>query len=143
MQIGGVMRVQLVTARTDQTAAEAIRTMLDAGVGSVLVVDGPELVGIFTERDVLRLAGAGASFGTVLLRDVMTPAPLSVAPDVSILAAAQMMGERNLRHLPVVEGGNLVGVVSIKDVLAFLAERLWAEKDAAAHDTARALLDRH
>ena len=143
MHIGGVMRVQLVTARPDQTAAEAIRTMLDAGVGSVLVVDGPELVGIFTERDVLRLAGLGASFGTVSLREVMTPAPLSVEPDVSILDAAQLMGARNLRHLPVVEGGNLVGVVSIKDVLAFLAERLWAEKDAAAHDTARALLDTH
>lgn len=143
MHIGGVMRVQLVTARPDQTAAEAIRTMLDAGVGSVLVVEGPELVGIFTERDVLRLSGAGASFGTVLLRDVMTPSPLSVASDVSILDAAQMMGERNLRHLPVVEGGNLVGVVSIRDVLGFLAERLWAERDAAAHDTARALLDRH
>lgn len=143
MHIGGVMRVRLVTAGPDQTAAEAIRTMLDAGVGSVLVVDGPELVGIFTERDVLRLAGAGVSFGAVLLRDVMTPSPLSVQPDVSILDAAQMMGDRNLRHLPVVEGGNLVGVVSIKDVLAFLAERLWSEKDAAAHDTAKALLDRH
>ncbi|MGH2971383.1 MAG: CBS domain-containing protein [Gaiellaceae bacterium] len=136
------MRVKLVTARPDQTAAEAIRTMLDAGVGSVLVVDGPGLVGIFTERDVLRLAGIGASFGTVLLRDVMTPSPLSVTSDVSILDAAQMMGERNLRHLPVVEGGNLVGVVSIRDVLAFLAERLWAERDEAARDTARALLDR-
>ena len=90
----------------------------------------------------MRLAGAGASFGTVLLRDVMTPSPLTVSPDVSILDAAQMMGERNLRHLPVVEGGNLVGVVSIKDVLGFLAERLWSERDEAAHDTARALLDR-
>src|SRR5579864_666292 len=78
MHIGGVMRVKLVTARPDQSAAEAIRTMLDAGVGSVLVVDGPELVGIFTERDVLRLAGTGASFGSVLLRDVMTSSPLSV-----------------------------------------------------------------
>ncbi|HEY8028298.1 MAG TPA: CBS domain-containing protein [Gaiellaceae bacterium] len=136
------MRTQLVTSRPDQTASEAIRTMLDAGVGSVLLLDGPELVGIFTERDVLRLAGAGASFGTVLLRDVMTPSPLTVSPDVSILDAAQMMGERNLRHLPVVEGGNLVGVVSIKDVLGFLAERLWSERDEAAHDTARALLDR-
>lgn len=142
MHIGGVMRVKLVTARPDQTAAEAIRTMLDAGVGSVLVVDGPELVGIFTERDVLRLAGAGVSFGTVLLRDVMTPGPLSVSSDVTILDAAQMMGARNLRHLPVVEGGNLVGVVSIRDVLGFLAERLWAERDEAAHDTARTLLSR-
>ena len=142
MQIGGVMRVQLVTASPDQTAAEAIRAMLEAGVGSVIVSDGSEPVGIFTERDVLKLAGAGASFGTVLLRDVMTPNPLTVTPDVGILDAAQMMGERNLRHLPVVEGGNLVGIVSIKDVLGFLAERLWSERDEAAHDTARALLDR-
>jgi CBS domain-containing protein len=142
MQIGGVMRTQLVTARPDQTAAEAIRTMLDAGVGSVVVCDGPEPVGIFTERDVLRLAGNGAAFGTTLLRDVMTPNPLTASADDGILAAAQLMGERNLRHLPVVEGGNLVGIVSIRDVLGFLAERLWAEKDEAAHDTARALLDR-
>jgi CBS domain-containing protein len=142
MQIGGVMRTQLVTARPDQTAAEAIRTMLDAGVGSVVVCEGPEPVGIFTERDVLRLAGNGAAFGTTLLRDVMTPNPLTASADDGILAAAQLMGERNLRHLPVVEGGNLVGIVSIRDVLGFLAERLWAEKDEAAHDTARALLDR-
>ena len=141
MHIGGVMRVRLVTARPDQTAAEAIRAMLDAGVGSVVVCEGPEPVGIFTERDVLKLAGAGASFGTSLLRDVMTPNPLTVTPDVGILDAAQMMGDRNLRHLPVVEGGNLVGIVSIKDVLGFLAERLWVERDEAARDTARALLE--
>jgi len=142
MQIGGVMRTQLVTARPDQTAAEAIRTMLDAGVGSVVVCEGPEPVGIFTERDVLRLAGNGAAFGTTLLRDVMTPNPLTASADDGILAAAQLMGERNLRHLPVVEGGNLVGIVSIRDVLGFLAERLWSERDEAAHDTARALLER-
>jgi CBS domain-containing protein len=142
MQIGGVMRTQLVTARPDQTAAEAIRTMLDAGVGSVVVCEGPEPVGIFTERDVLRLAGNGAAFGTTLLRDVMTPSPLTASAEDGILAAAQLMGERNLRHLPVVEGGNLVGIVSIRDVLGFLAERLWSERDEVAHDTARALLDR-
>jgi CBS domain-containing protein len=142
MHIGGVMRVRLVTATPDQTAAEAIRTMLDAGVGSVVVCEGPEPVGIFTERDVLKLAGAGTAFGTVLLRDVMTPNPLTISADDGVLEAAQLMGERNLRHLPVVEGGNLVGIVSIRDVLGFLAERLWIERDEAAHDTARALLDR-
>jgi CBS domain-containing protein len=142
MHIGGVMRVRLVTATPDQTAAEAIRTMLDAGVGSVVVVDGTEPVGIFTERDVLKLAGAGAAFGTIVLRDVMTPNPLTISADDAVLEAARLMGERNLRHLPVVEGGNLVGIVSIRDVLGFLAERLWIERDEEAHDTARALLDR-
>jgi CBS domain-containing protein len=142
MQIGGVMRVKLVTAGPEQTAAEAIRLMIDARVGSVLVVDGLQPVGIFTERDVLKLAGAGASFETVLLRNVMTANLVTVSSEDNILAAAQLMGERNLRHLPVVEGGNLIGIVSIKDVLGFLAERLWSERDEAAHETARALLDR-
>jgi CBS domain-containing protein len=142
VQIGGVMRVNLVTASPEHTAAEAIRTMVDAGVGSVVVTEANQPVGIFTERDVLRLAGGGADFGTTRLRDVMTPNPLTISADDGILAAAQLMGQRKLRHLPVVEGGYLVGIVSIRDVLGFLAERLWAERDEAAHDTARALLDR-
>jgi CBS domain-containing protein len=141
MHIGSVMRVKLVTAGPEQTTAEAIRLMIDARVGSVLVVDGLEPVGIFTERDVLKLADAGASFKTTLLRDVMTSNLVTVSTEDNVLATAQLMGEKNLRHLPVVEGGNLVGIVSIKDVLGFLAERLWSEHDAAAHDTARALLD--
>ncbi|HKB94329.1 MAG TPA: CBS domain-containing protein [Gaiellaceae bacterium] len=140
MQIGGVMRVRLVTATPDQTAAEAIRAMLDAGVGSVVVCEDNAPVGIFTERDVLKLAGIGAGFGSVVLRDVMTPNPLTITAEDSILAAAQLMGERSLRHLPVVEGGNLVGIVSIRDVLGYLAERLWSDHDEAARDTARALL---
>ncbi len=142
MQIGGVMRVELVTASPEQTAAEAIRRMVEAGVGSVVVTEANQPVGIFTERDVLRLAGANADFATIVLRDVMTPNPLTVSAEDGILAAAQLMGERRLRHLPVVEGGHLVGIVSIRDVLGFLAERLWAERDEAAHDTARVLLAR-
>jgi CBS domain-containing protein len=142
MQIGGVMRVRLVTAEPDETAADAIRRMLETNVGSVVVCEGTVPVGIFTERDVLRLAGAGADFETAVLRDTMTPNPLTVSAEVGILEAAQLMGARRLRHLPVVEGGNLVGIVSIRDVLGFLAERLWSDHDETAHTTAQALLDR-
>ena len=99
-------------------------------------------VGIFTERDVLRLAGAGADFEAIALRDSMTPNPLTISAEDGIAEAAQLMGSRRLRHLPVVEGGNLVGMVSIRDVLAFLAERLWSDHDESAHETTRALLDR-
>jgi CBS domain-containing protein len=141
MQIGGVMRVRLITARPDETAADAIRRMLEGGVGSVVVCEGTAPVGIFTERDVLHLAGAAADFEETMLRDAMTPAPLTVSADDGILEAARLMGARRLRHLPVVEGGNLVGIVSIRDVLGFLAERLYEERDEAAHETARALLD--
>jgi CBS domain-containing protein len=142
MQIGGVMRIRLVTATPEQTAAEAIRAMLDATVGSVVVCEGTVPVGIFTERDVLELAGAGADFEATLLRDAMTPNPLTISVEDGILAAAQLMGERSVRHLPVVEGGNLVGMVSIRDVLGFLAERLWVDHDEAARDTTRTLLER-
>ncbi|HVN61419.1 MAG TPA: CBS domain-containing protein [Gaiellaceae bacterium] len=142
MQIGGVMRVRLVTASPDETAGAAIRKMLEAGVGSVVVTDGPALAGIFTERDVLRLAGAGADFESIRLRDVMTASLATISADDGILEAAALMKERRLRHLPVTEDGNLVGIVSIRDVLAFLAERLWQERDESVHDTARALLER-
>lgn len=143
MQIGGVMRSRLVTASPDETAGDAIRRMLEAGVGSVVVCDGPVLVGIFTERDVLRLAGTGADFDATPLSEVMTSSPATISADDGILEAAELMKERKLRHLPVVEDGNLVGIVSIRDVLAFLAERLWQEQDESAHDTARALLEPH
>jgi CBS domain-containing protein len=142
MQIGGVMRVRLVTAEPDETAADAIRRMLETNVGSVVVCEGTVPVGIFTERDVLRLAGAGANLEATSLRDAMTPNPLTISADDGILDAAQLMGARKLRHLPVVEGGNLVGIVSIRDVLGYLAEKLWNDHDETAHMTARALLDR-
>jgi len=142
MQIGGVMRVRLVTAEPDETAAGAIRRMLETNVGSIVVCEGTVPVGIFTERDVLRLAGAGADFEATVLRDTMTPNPLTITAEDGILEAAQLMGARKLRHLPVVEGGNLVGIVSISDVLGFLAERLWNDHDETAHATAQALLDR-
>jgi CBS domain-containing protein len=142
MQIGGVMRVRLVTARPDETAGAAIRKMLDANVGSIVVCEEAVPVGIFTERDVLRLAGAGSDFEATKVGDAMTRSPLTISADDGILAAAQLMASRKLRHLPVVEGGNLVGMVSMRDVFGFLAERLWSDHDEAAHDTARALLDR-
>ena len=142
MQIGTVMRVRLVTAGPDETAADAIRRMLDAGIGSVVVVEDNAAVGIFTERDVLRLAGASADFERVPLRSAMTRNPLTISADDGILEAAQLMGERRLRHLPVVQDGNLVGMVSIRDVLGFLAERLYAEEDETAAETARSLLGR-
>ncbi|HET7573249.1 MAG TPA: CBS domain-containing protein, partial [Gaiellaceae bacterium] len=142
MQVGSVMRTRLVTVRPEDTAAEAIRLMLEAGIGSVVVCEENAPVGIFTERDVLRLAGEAADVERVQLRVAMTRDLVTIGVDDAILDAAQLMGERKLRHLPVVQDGNLVGMVSMRDVLGFLAERLYAERDEAAAATARALLGR-
>ena len=144
MNIGGVMRTKLVTARPDESAADAIRRMLSSGIGSVIVIEDNAPIGMFTERDVLRLAGEGTDFEVIPVRRAMTGRPLTISAHDDILAASQMMAERKLRHLPVTEDGNLVGIVSMRDVLAYLAERLYSgDKDEAAHDTTRALLDRH
>src|SRR5947209_6947666 len=142
MAISDVMGVSTVTVRRDATVHDAIARMVAANVGAVTVCDGPRLVGIFTERDVLRLAGQGRSFGSVPVDEVMTRPVITISPDADALDAARLMGEKQIRHLPVVEDGNLLGVVGIRDLLAILVERLWATHDPEARERAKALLSR-
>jgi CBS domain-containing protein len=99
-------------------------------------------VGIFTERDVLRLAGEGSQFADVRVGDVMTRQLVTLAPDDDILDAARLMGERKIRHLPVLEGENLLGIVGIREIVRALVERLWRTQDDEARERARELLDR-
>ena len=108
----------------------------------MLLSPGERLVGIFTERDVLRLAGQDGGIGDPRVRDVMTREPVTVTPDDDVVDAAAVMGERRIRHLPVVQDGNLCGVVGIRDVLRTLVELLWREHDEHARDQARELLRR-
>ena len=133
------MRTRIVTVNTGDSARLAVLLMLEEGVGSVAVCDSGRLVGIFTERDVLSLAGDGTDLEAVKIGDVMTREPLTVDVGVPVLDAARLMGERKIRHLPVVEGEHLLGMVGIRDILGSLVERLWQSKDPAAHDTARSL----
>ena len=137
------MRVKLVTARPDESAGEAIRRMLESNIGSIVVCEESVPVGIFTERDVLRLAGEGADFDSTPVSQAMTPRPLTISSGDNILDAAQLMAARKLRHLPVVEDGNLIGIVSMRDVFGYLAERSFSQHDEVAHVTTRQLLDRH
>ena len=135
------MSVRVVTVPPKASVQEAIARMLDEGIGSVAVCDGPRLVGIFTERDVLRGAGEGSLFGEVAVEDVMTRRPVTVSPGDDIVDAAQLMAKRRIRHLPVCEGEFLVGMIGIRDVLRRLVEQA-AEQHEGARDTARALLTR-
>ena len=139
MAIGDVMRTRVVTVSSGDSARLAVLRMLEEGVGSVAVCEDGRLVGIFTERDVLGLAGQGTDLDAVRIGDVMTRDPLTVDVGVAVLDAARLMGERKIRHLPVVEGDHLLGIVGIRDVLGSLVERLWQSRDSAAHDTARSL----
>jgi CBS domain-containing protein len=137
-----VMSTRLVQVEPGATVRQATRRMTEEGVGSVAVCDGSRLAGIFTERDVLRLAAAGADLDATSVEDEMTRALVTVSADDDIVAAARLMGERRIRHLPVVQGDNLLGVVGIRDVLGALAERLWRSRDEDARETVHELLGR-
>ena len=142
MPIADIMTTRLVQAAPAESVREAVRRMSEAGVGSVAVCEGSRLAGILTERDVLGLAARGADLDVVLVRDAMTENVVTASADADIVAVARLMGERHIRHLPVVEGENLLGIVGIRDVLGALAEALWRGGDQAVHDTALGLLAR-
>ncbi len=136
------MTTRLVQAAPADKVREAVQRMSEGGVGSVAVCEGSRLVGILTERDVLGLAARGADLDAVQVREAMTENVVTISADADILAAARLMGERHIRHLPVVEGENLLGIVGIRDVVGALAEALWRGDDEAVHDTARDLFAR-
>ena len=98
---------------------EALEVMADKGVGAVLVVDeSNKLVGIFSERDYARkLELRGKNARATLVRDVMTSEMLGVEPSTTVRECMSLMTARRIRHLPVLESGKLVGMISIGDVV--------------------------
>ena len=100
------------------TVVEAARQMKQRNVGSVLVVESGRLAGIFTERDALfRVLAAARDPAMTTLGDVMTPQPQTMHPDEPFVRALRVMHEGKFRHLPVVEYGRPLGVVSVRDAL--------------------------
>jgi len=97
--------------------SEAVGKMNSANIGAVLVMDGPQLVGIFTERDVLvRVVGGGREPGTTKVSEVMTAAVRTVELATPLEEALRLMSEKRHRHLPVRDGGRVHGMVSMGDV---------------------------
>ncbi len=102
---------------SESTVAQAVRVMVEKRIGSIVVVEGDVIVGIFTERDALnRVLDAGRSPSFTRIRDVMTRRPVVVSPDMTVEQAMVIMTERRLRRLPVIDRGRLVGIISIGDL---------------------------
>lgn len=91
--------------------------MADRGHGSVAVIDGRELVGIVTERDIVRALADGIDLGATAARDRMAVDPDTFGPETDVFEAGEFLLESGYRHLPVVEDGVLLGVVSLRDLL--------------------------
>ena len=102
-----IMSREVLSVSSDTTLADAARRMSGGRVGAVVVVEDAKLVGILTERDVLRAVGEGR----------IESDPETIDPDDSTDMAATLMIHGGFRHLPVVQGGDVVGVVSIRDLM--------------------------
>lgn len=113
-----LMSGRVVTTMPDAPVASAAAAMVAAGVGSAVVMQGSFLAGIMTERDVLRAAASGEDLRTSPVLDWMTPDPQAAGPEASAEEAAQIMLLNGFRHLPVVEGRSVCGIVTLRDLFA-------------------------
>ena len=118
IQLRAIMTTEVLTTSAERSVAEVTAMMVKARVGSAVVLQGSWLAGILTERDVLRAAASGSDLTRSPVSQWMTRDPVTATPDTTVGEAAEVMLTNGFRHLPVVEGRTLKGVVSIRDVLA-------------------------
>ena len=153
MKVSDILRVKgntLYTASPDQPLAEAVQTMADLDIGSLVVMAHGDLVGMLTFREVIAaIVRNGGAVGTLSVRSVMDDAPLTCSPDTEIDEVRRMMLGRHARYMPTLDGKMLMGVVSFYDVAKAVVDgqdfenrmlkayiRDWPVEDEGA-DTAR------
>ena len=109
----------------DVSVMDAVRVMAQDRVGAVAVVEKGDLLGIFTERDMVnRVVAESRDPDATALTEVMTPRPSTIGPDASAIEALRMMNDGGFRHLPIVKQGRLVGIVSRRDFFGIEKARL-------------------
>jgi CBS domain-containing protein len=121
VQVREVMTQATVTESAQDSLRAAAERMWRQQTGSLLITEGDHLLGIITERDVLRAVALGADPDKTSVDDAMTAEVFTVTPDMPLQDAAREMAARWIRHLPVVEHGKLLGVVSMRDVTGIFA----------------------
>jgi CBS domain-containing protein len=127
MLVGDIMHPDVKTASTEDSFADVAKTMRANGISSVVVLDGKKLAGIVTERDIVNLVAAGGDPHTTSVAKGMTKRDLvTVTPKTDVTEATEIMVSRNIRHLPIVDRDEVVGIVSIRDLTRWAAEELSA-----------------
>jgi CBS domain-containing protein len=116
---------ELATVSPEMTVADAAALMAKRHIGAILVVEKGKLVGIFTERDALvRVLAKKKSPAKTLLSEVMTRNPDTIQPSESTIGALDMMSQRGYRHLPVLDGDTLYGIISIRDLYRSVKQQM-------------------
>jgi CBS domain-containing protein len=125
MLVGEIMHSDVKTASASDSFADVAKVMRSNGISSVVVLDGKKLQGIVTERDIVNLVAEGGDPSTTTVEGGMTRLDLiTVDPKTELSEAADLMVSNNIRHLPIVDGGNVVGIVSIRDMTRWAADEL-------------------
>ena len=126
MKVSDILRVKgsaLYTATADSPLAQAVSVMAELDIGSVVVMEYGELVGMLTFREVInRLHDNAGNIGDISVRKVMDDAPLTVTPETEVMEVRRLMLERHARYLPVLDGRTLAGVISFYDVARAVLE---------------------
>src|SRR6266850_2227481 len=117
MKVREIMTIEVATASPDSTLEEVASMMKEEDAGAIPVLDDDQLVGIITDRDiVLRCIAEGKDPTETNVEDILTDNPFTIEPDADVDEAARLMSERQIRRLPVVEDGELLGVISLGDI---------------------------
>ena len=132
MSIESLMSRDLLRTTADATLSDVATTMISMASGSVLVFDAEELVGVITLRDIVRAALAEPDIAHVPVRKYMTTQPWVVSPGWSVKDIAARMINHNIEHVPVVQDGEVVGILSSFDLVAYLALQGQGEAGASA-----------
>jgi CBS domain-containing protein len=117
INLGDVMARAVVSVAPEDTLGEAAQKMVDEGVGSAVVLDHGRLIGILTERDLLKAAAGRVHTSEARVREWMTEEPVTASPETPAEEAVRTMLDYGFRHLPVVEEGRTIGVVSLREVV--------------------------
>lgn len=134
MTIGAILRGRtgaVILAGPNDTVRTVVDLLAQNRIGAVPVVEGDSIVGIFSERDIVRLLSSyGPEALDRSLDEVMTKSPVTCDPHMAVIGALSQMTQKRIRHLPVVDGGRLVGFVSIGDLVKYRIDRIEAEAAA-------------
>ena len=117
--VGDLMTRDVLSVAPEDTIGEAAEKMAEANVGSVVVSDYGRLIGILTERDLLKAVAGRVHSSEARVREWMTRDPITVEESTPAREAAKLMLEKGFRHLPVIDGDQTIGIVSIRDVAAW------------------------
>ena len=117
------MTEDVLAVAPEDTMGEVAAKMVDRGVGAVVVRDFGRIIGVLTERDIMRAVAARTHSSDARVREWMTADPITATADTDVEEAGRTMLENGFRHLPVVDGEQAVGIVSIRDVVAWELQR--------------------